>query len=115
MDKKLIAIFSDDISSKYSRFPTNHNKELIKSLINEKDEKKKIIFCKIFNISFVDCLNHFRGSKTIEELEGISNLDNYLKSKKMNANEEYSNLFKYFVNNYEKVIMEKKSKIRIKK
>ena len=113
LDKKLVEIFYDDISSKYSRFPTNHNKELINSLINEKDEKKKIIFNKIFNLSFVDCLNHFRGSKTIEELEGISNLDNYLKAKKMSLNEEYSNLFKYFVNNYEKVIMEKKSRIRV--
>ena len=113
LDKKLVEIFYDDISSKYSRFPTNHNKELINSLINEKDEKKKIIFNKIFNLSFVDCLNHFRGSKTIEELEGISNLDNYLKAKKMIVNEEYSNLFKYFVNNYEKVIMEKKSRIRV--
>ena len=113
LDKKLVEIFYDDISSKYSRFPTNHNKELINSLINEKDEKKKIIFNKIFNLSFVDCLNHFRRSKTIEELEGISNLDNYLKAKKMIVNEEYSNLFKYFVNNYEKVIMGKKSRIRV--
>ena len=31
----------------------------------------------------------------------------------MIVNEEYSNLFKYFVNNYEKVIMEKKSRIRV--
>ena len=112
LNKKLVEIFSGDISSKYSRFPTNHNKELIKSLINENDEKKKILFNKIFNLSFVDCLNHFRGSKKIVELEGVSNLDNYLKSKKNNFNEEYSNLFKYFVNNYEKVIMEKKSRIK---
>ena len=112
LNKKLVEIFSGDISSKYSRFPTNHNKELIKSLVNENDEKKKILFNKIFNLSFLDCLNHFRGSKKIEELEGVSNLDNYLKSKKTNFNEEYSNLFKYFVNNYEKVIIEKKSRIK---
>ena len=112
LNKKLVEIFSGDISSKYSRFPTNHNKELIKSLINENDEKKKILFNKIFNLSFVDCLNHFRGSKKIVELEGVSNLDNYLKSKKTNFNEEYSNLFKYFVNNYENVIIEKKSRIK---
>ena len=115
LDKKLVEIFSNDISSKYSRFPTNHNKKLIESMINGKDEKKKIVFNKIFNLTFVECLNHFRGSKKIDELEGVSNLDNYLKSKKMKLNEEYSNLFIYFVNNYEKVIMEKKSRIRVKK
>ena len=48
-------------------------------------------------------------SESIEELEEISNLDNYSKTKKMSVNEEYSNLLKYFINNYEKVIMEKKS------
>jgi len=112
LDKKIVEIFYDDISSKYSRFPTNQNKKLINSLINQKGDKKKIIFNKIFNLSFVDCLNHFRGTKTIEELEVISNLDNYSKAKKMSVNEEYSNLLKYFINNYEKVIMEKKSRIR---
>ena len=46
LDIKIVEIFYDDISSKYSRFPTNHNKELINSLINEKDEKRKLYLIK---------------------------------------------------------------------
>ena len=115
MDKKLGEIFSDDISSKYSRYPSSHNRELIKSLINEEEERRRIIFWKLFNLTFADCLNHFRGSKKFEELEGLSNLDNYLKSKKMVNNKEYCDVFKYFVTDYERVIMGKKSRNRIKK
>jgi hypothetical protein len=115
LDKKLGEIFSDDISSKYSRYPSSHNRELIKSLLNEEEERRRIIFCKLFNLTFADCLNHFRGSKKFEELEGLSNLDNYLKSKKMVNNKEYCDVFKYFVTDYERVIMGKKSRNRIKK
>ena len=58
-NKSLQSIFSEDISKRYSKFNPNHNKNIIEKLMNEKIETKRIIFSKIFNLTFMDCLNHF--------------------------------------------------------
>ena len=115
LEKTIGVIFSGDISSKISLYPLTHNKNLIESLINDNDETKRNIFIKIFNLTFSDCLNHFRGSKRVEELEGMNNLDDYLKEQKNNNDEEYCTLFKYFVDNFEMIINTKKSRVRLKK
>ena len=60
-------------------------------------------------------MNHFRGSKIVEELEGMNNLEDFLKDLKKANVEEYCSLFKYFVINFETIIKEKKSRIRTKK
>ena len=73
LEKTLGVIFSGDISTKYSCYPSTHNKKLIESLINDKDDKIRNIFKNIFDLTFVDCLKHFRGSKIVEELEGMNN------------------------------------------
>ena len=117
LHKTLDEIFSADISSKCSIHPMTHNKNLIESLINDEDEQKRKIFNAIFNfnLTFLDCLNHFRGSKIIEELKGLNNLEEYLKRAKIIKDKEYCTIFKYFVNNFEKIIMDKKSRIKNKK
>jgi len=115
LEKTLGVIFSGDISTKYSCYPSTHNKKLIESLINDKDDKIRNIFKNIFNLTFVDCLNHFRGSKIVEELEGMNNLEDFLKDLKKAYDEEYCSLIKYFVINFETIIKEKKSRIRTKK
>ena len=51
----------------------------------------------------------------IKELEGIKNLKNYLKELKIKHDDNYCTIFKYFVNNFETIIKEKKSRIRNKK
>ena len=115
LEKNLGEIFSDNISSKYIQYPSSHNKKLIESLINDEDEQKKKIFNEIFNLTFLDCLNHFRGRKIIEELEGLNNLEDYIKRAKIIKDKEYCTIFKYFVNNFQKIIMDKKSRIKNKK
>ncbi len=115
LEKTLGEIFSEDISSKYIQYPSAHNKKLIESLINDEDEQKKKIFNEIFNLTFLDCLNHFRGRKIIEELEGLNNLEDYIKKAKIIKDKEYCTILNYFVNNFEKIIMDKKSRIKSKK
>jgi hypothetical protein len=83
--------------------------------MDDKNEKNKTIFCRIFNLTFVECLEHFRGSKKSEVLEGINNLEDYLKEKNFDDDKEYCILFKYFVNNFEKIILEKKQRIKVQK
>ena len=113
LNKKLKLIFSEDISTKYSRYPSSHNKDLIDTLINEEDEVKRTFFTNVFNLTFFDCLNHFRGSLIKDELLGMNVLNNYLKEVNEN-NEDYYNLFKFFIFNFEKIVTEKKARKSIK-
>ena len=116
LNKTLKSIFSEDISSKYSRYSQKHNKNIIDNLINEKDEIKREYFNKIFSLIFKDCLNHFRGSVIIKELNGLKNFEQYfIDSKLGNDKEMYKKVFKYFLFNYEKEILNKKERNRIKK
>ena len=112
-NKKLKDIFSNDISTKYRKnYYREYNKDLIEELLNLEDEEKKNLFEKIFNLSFFDCLNHFRGKTNINEFGESLSLDEALKKFE---DEDYKQKFKNFVQNYEKIIWSKKSRNRKKK
>ena len=67
LNKKLFEIFAENISSKYRKYyKANHNKQLIMELMNEKDENKKSMLNQLFNINFIQCLEHFIGKKYIK-------------------------------------------------
>ena len=114
MKKKLKDIFSEKISTKYSNFSPEHNKMIIKSLIEEKDDSKKSYFGELFNLTFEDCLKNFRGDTGLDVLKGFKNLDFVKKElvKKSEENgEEYSEYFAYYIKNYEKLINKKTKKL----
>ena len=105
-------IFSDNISTRFANFPLNHNKTIINYLLNEKDEKKRTYFHKLFNINFIQCLNHFIGKDFICELNGLKLFEEIKKEEilakyPLDGEEYYNNLFKY-LNNYEEIINSKK-------
>ena len=108
LNKTLKEIFSEEISTKYSNFYENHNRDLIQKLLNEKDEEKRLFFNKLFNLTFIECLKHFRGSENIVELNGLESLDNILK--KFKNDKDYIDNFKYFVFNFEEIIFNKRKK-----
>ena len=105
LQKNLGEIFSDDISSKYTIFPFEHNRKLIKQFLNEEDEEKKEYFKKLFSLTFMDSLEHFRGSKIINELKGLKGIES-IKS----DDEEYLKQLKYYFNHYETIIFNKRSR-----
>ena len=72
LSKKLSEIFSVNISTRYTNFDKEHNKILISELINDKDEIKRNYFKMLFNLTFVDCLRHFNGSKNIQILNDMT-------------------------------------------
>ena len=106
--KTLKEIFSDDISTKYVSYSISHNKDLIQELINERDEEKRIKFNKLFNLTFFDCLKHFRGNEYIEELQGLDSIDNILE--KYKEDEDYLESFKYYILNFEEILERKKNR-----
>ena len=111
LNKTLETIFSENISTKYSRYSPTHNKDLIEDLLNDKDEKKRKIFQGIFKLTFLDCLKCFRGSIFLEELSGMNTFYNYCNETNFgNNSKEYEDILKLFINNYEKIILDKKAR-----
>jgi len=108
LNKTLGDIFSEKISSRYTIYNPYHNKCLIKLLTGNEDEEKKIYFSKLFCITFVDCLRHFRGSKKIEELEGMNGFDK-IKSKFEN-DADYLKSLGYYIMQYEEIMNNKRAR-----
>lgn len=112
LNKTLGDIFSDDISTKYSNYLPYHNKDLIMRLRNEEDQNKKNYFEKLFNITYLQSINHFIGLQKVDELNGLKCFSQ-LKDE-MNEEEEYKNCIEYFLKNYESITMKKKPRNRKK-
>ena len=115
LNKTLREIFSADISKKYNNFLSNHNSMIIKKLLNEKDENKKVCLQKLFSITFLQCVQKFIGINNIKELDGFKTFDEY--KKQLNDEPEYIEKLKNFLINFEEKIQckkeRKKGKIKI--
>ena len=112
LTKTLGDIFSDDLSNKFTNYPKDHNRNLIKTLTNEEDESKRIYFSKLFNLTFLEGLEHFRGSRIHEELIGLKGYHEELE--KYYNEKEYKSCLNYYINNFESIIRNKKSRNRKK-
>ena len=116
LNKKLKDIFSENITKRYSNYLPEKNKYLIEELTNEQDEEKKIYFNELFNLTFLDCLEHFINKKSIpilqdlELFEDIIKVPEKLKKKNLNANEEddYIKTLQDYLENYEYILRKKK-------
>jgi len=108
LNKNLGEIFSEIISSRYTTYHPYHNKYLIKMLTNEQNEDKKNYFTKLFSISFADCLKHFRGSKKIEELEGMNGFDSI--KYKFESDADYLKSLEYYIMNYDEIMNKKRTR-----
>ena len=111
LDKSLKDFFSDNISTKYTKYNLDYNNKLIESLLNEENEELNIFFEKLFNLAILDCLKHFRYEEEIKELDGLERLDDsYIKFEKKNDYEMYKKIFEFYVRNFEKIIKMKKGR-----
>lgn len=57
INTKLKDIFSVNQTSKYKYHLEEHNTKLIQQLLNEEDTKKRDKFSKLFELTFLDCVN----------------------------------------------------------
>ena len=111
LNKKLKDIFSEEISNRYTNYLSEHNKNLINSLMNDKDENKKEFFCNLFNLRFIDCLEHFRGTTEYFYLNGLTTFDEIKNN--FGDDKDYLELLTKYIYNYEKIIFNKKERITI--
>jgi hypothetical protein len=112
LHKTLKEIFSDNISTKYSYYSNDYNKNLIEELLNESDYEKRIKFKRLFSLTFLDCLMHFRGNKIFDELKGLESFNKY--KEKFEDDEEYLYLFEYYISHFEEIIIKKRHRNRKK-
>ena len=104
-NKKISDILSDNISTRYTNFPPQHNKVLIERLRNDEDENKRIYFNKLFNLTFKECIEHFIEKQFIEELEGMKCFE-FIKES-LGEDEEYIKIINYYLENFENIINNK--------
>ena len=66
--KTLREILSQKITKRIKYYHEDHNKRVIEKVLEEKRDK----FENLFNITFIECLEHFIGNKNIDELTGMT-------------------------------------------
>ena len=81
-------------------------------MLNEKDEEKKQKFENLFNLTFLECLNHFTGNNYIKELDGFKDLNEAFK--KYESEQDYLDLLRYYAENFKEILFKKKSRKRKK-
>lgn len=111
LKKTLKIIFSEKISSKYNKYDKKHNEKLIEKLLNEENEEIRYNFEQIFNLTFLDCLEHIRGSNYINILNGLPALNDICE--KFGNDPDYVGKFKNYVEKFEDIIASKKVRNRI--
>ena len=112
LDSKLRDIFSENVSTKAKNFSKEYqlgyNKNFIEKIKN--DEKKKKTN-DILDMTFFQCLEHFRGTNKYEALNGLEK--EYEKViEELSDDEEYLESFKYQLNLFEDLYKNKRARNR---
>ena len=108
LTKTLGEIFSENISNRYSNYSKQHNQSLIKELINEDNFVKRFYFQKLFSLTFLQCLKHFRGEETIQELEGMKLFNDIKYELNNDDDDDYIRTVEIYIKTYENIIYRKK-------
>ena len=117
LTKTLKDIFSGDISARFYNFSKDYNRELIKSLLQDKEEDRKQYFIKLFNITFIECLKYFREDEealNIEELNGFKKISLIKDELIKKHGNDYAEMLIHYLNNFEEIINNKKGRNRRK-
>ena len=109
LNKKLKEIFSS-ISNKYTAVLNNKNQNLIDDLINLEEHGK--YFKELFELSFLDCLEHIRGTKNSEILDGLPKMEQILKNEGKNLKNFDLNNIREIINHYEVRVEDRKSRAK---
>ena len=110
LEKLLKDILSEDISNRFNNLSSDHNKIMIESLINDKDEEKNKYFNSLFNLTFLNCLNFFNGKVFIKELDGFMTFESIKDSILKKQGKAYVELLEYYLNNFKEIINKKKAR-----
>lgn len=110
LNDKLKDIFSEDVSSKMANYGPDYNRKVINQLIEDQSNQAKVLAS--LERTFLECLEHFRGTKYYEELAGLEKeYDKVINGlRNSGETEEYITLFKDFVGRFEIYYQTKKAR-----
>ena len=108
--KTLGEIFSGNISTRFKINLPEYNKILIKRLLNDKDENKRLYFQRLFNIKFLKCIETFSGSDSCKELKGFKTFNDIKNSLDYEYEPEYINRLEYYLKNFGEILINKNRK-----
>jgi len=97
--KNLKDILATNISKKYTNYKKTHNIELIQKLINKGEDYKKI-----FELTFLDCVEYIRGTKNISILDGLDKIDDIIKIEEQKMDKDEIENFVDFIMDYENTL-----------
>jgi len=103
--KNLKDILATNISKKYTNYKKTHNIELIQKLINKGEDYKKI-----FELTFLDCVECIRGTKNISILDGLDRIDDIIKIEEQKTDKDEIDNFVDFIMDYENTLDRKKGR-----
>jgi len=106
LKKNLEEILATNISKKYTNYIPTHNIELIQDLIINKGEDYK----KIFELTFLDCVEYIRETKNISILDGLDKIDDIIKIEEQKKDKDEIENFVDFIMDYENIIDRKKGR-----
>ena len=106
LKKNLEEILATNISKKYTNYIPTHNIELIQDLIINKGEDYK----KIFELTFLQCVEYIRGTKNIDILDGLDKIDDIIKIEEQKMDKDDIENFVDFIMDYENIIDRKKGR-----
>ena len=113
-NKQLREIFSEDVSSKvqnFSKHGLKHNKIFIEEIKNDENRTKTNA---ILDMTFFECLEHFRGTKSYPALNGLE--EEYEKViEDLSIEEDYKGNFIEHLKNLEIMFQNKKPRNKKKK
>jgi hypothetical protein len=111
LSRTLKEILSENITKRIKFYNEDHNKKLIEQLIEEKRDE----FESLFNLTFLDCLEHFTGKKKVEELDRLtlfSELKDSILEKYKTDGESYYNNLELFMKEFQRKINNSKPRKR---
>jgi hypothetical protein len=97
--KNLKDILATNISKKYTNYKKTHNIELIEKLMNKGEDYKKI-----FELTFLDCVEYIRGTKNISILDGLDKIDYIIKIEEQKMDKDEIENFVDFIMDYENTL-----------
>ena len=100
LDQKIAVFLANDVAANYKRYEKDHNKKIIE-MLKKSEELGEL--GEIFNLTFLDCVNHFCGKKK-EALNGFIEWKNYKNKLVKRDGEKFTELFWYVLSNYKAVI-----------
>ena len=100
LDQKIEEFLANDVAANYKRYEKDHNIKIIE-MLKKSEELGEL--GEIFNLTFLDCVNHFCGKKK-EALNGFIEWKNYKNKLLERDGEKFTESFWYVLRNYKAVI-----------